>query len=396
VTQARRAAVLGSPIAHSLSPVLHRAAYAALGLHDWTYTAIECDEAGLPGLLASCDRQWAGLSLTMPLKRAVLPLLDRTEPLAVEVGGANTVVFENGERHGYNTNVPGMVAALAEAGVTAPPRATILGAGATACAALAALRETGLTSAVVLVRDQARAGDLLAAAGRLGMAVELRPFDTGVRDGELLVSTVPAGAADFMPNGSGLTALAPAAVLDVVYNPWPTPLARAAATSGVVVSGFDLLLQRPPDPPCPTAPRPHAAPSRSLVRPTAPADTTPAADKKIILDKNFCRMRDLPNDRCGSDRRSGRGGGRAGTGAGADAGSADRTEIGGHAGRRHRLASAEGQLSPADAGATWAGRAGGGTPQGQRDRTATPGGGGLLRDLAVGPGGRGPRPGPGT
>jgi shikimate dehydrogenase len=242
---ARRAAVLGSPIAHSLSPALHRAAYAALGLDDWTYTAIECDEAGLPGLLASCDRQWAGLSLTMPLKRAVLPLLDRTEPLAVEVGGANTVVFENGLRHGYNTDVPGMVAALAEAGVTEPPRATVLGAGATACAALAALRETGLTSAVVLVRDQARAGDLLAAAGRLGMAVDLRHFDTEVRDGELLVSTVPAGAADFYAERFRLNPSVPAAVLDVVYNPWPTPLARAAATSGaVVVSGFDLLLHQ--------------------------------------------------------------------------------------------------------------------------------------------------------
>ena len=164
----RRAAVLGSPIEHSLSPVLHTAAYAALGLAHWSYTAIECDEAGLPALIASCDGQWAGLSLTMPLKRAVLPLLDRTEPLAVEAGGANTVVFAGGERHGYNTDVPGMVAALAEAGVTAPPGGTILGAGATACAALAALRATGLTSAVVLVRDRARAGDLLAAAGRLG------------------------------------------------------------------------------------------------------------------------------------------------------------------------------------------------------------------------------------
>src|SRR5690348_12205750 len=92
----------------------------------------------------------------MRLKRAVLPLLDldRTEPVAVETGGANTVVFAGGERHGYNTDVPGMVAALAEAGVTAPPGATILGAGATACAALAALRETGLESAAVLVRDR--------------------------------------------------------------------------------------------------------------------------------------------------------------------------------------------------------------------------------------------------
>ena len=178
-----RAAVLGSPIAHSLSPVLHRAAYAALGLDGWTYSAIECDEAGLPGFIASRDGRWAGLSLTMPLKRAVLPLLDRTEPLAAEVGGANTVVFAGGERHGYNTDVPGMVTALAEAGMSAPAGATILGAGATACATLAALRATGLAAAVVHVRDQARAGDLLAAAGRLGVAVELRPFGSQVRAG---------------------------------------------------------------------------------------------------------------------------------------------------------------------------------------------------------------------
>lgn len=242
---ARRAAVLGSPIAHSLSPVLHTAAYAALGLDGWAYAAIECDEARLPALLASCDRQWAGLSLTMPLKRAVLPLLDRTEPLAAEVGGANTVVFEGGERHGYNTDVPGMVAALAEAGVTAPSGATILGAGATACAALAALREVGLTSVVALVRDRARAAGLLAAAGRLGMAVDLRPFDSEVRSGDLLVSTVPAGAADFYAERAQDPRPGPSAVLDVVYDPWPTPLAQAAAKSGaIVVSGFDLLLHQ--------------------------------------------------------------------------------------------------------------------------------------------------------
>jgi shikimate dehydrogenase len=254
----RRAAVLGSPIAHSLSPVLHRAAYAALGLDGWTYTAIECDEAGLPGLLASCDGaglggrppqapggRWAGLSLTMPLKRAVLPLLDRTEPLATQVGGANTVVFTGGQRHGYNTDVPGMVAALAEAGVTSPAGATILGAGATACAALAALRAIGLAGAVVQVRDQARAGDLLAAARRLGLAVDLRPFGSPVRDGDLLISTVPAGAADSYAERAVDPRARPSAVLDVVYHPWPTPLALAAAQSGVtVVSGFDLLLHQ--------------------------------------------------------------------------------------------------------------------------------------------------------
>ena len=240
-----RAAVLGSPIAHSLSPALHTAAYAAAGLDGWTYSVIECDEAGLPGFVASCDGQWAGLSLTMPLKRAVLPLLDRTEPLATEVGGANTVVFVGGERHGYNTDVPGMVTALAEAGVSTPASATILGAGATACATLAALRATGLAAAVVHVRDRARAGDLLAAAARLGVAVELRPFGSQVRDGDLLISTVPAGAADFYAERALAGSPAPAAVLDVVYSPWPTALAQAAARSGVpVIAGFDLLLHQ--------------------------------------------------------------------------------------------------------------------------------------------------------
>jgi shikimate dehydrogenase len=244
-TRGHRAAVLGSPIAHSLSPTLHTAAYAALGLDGWSYAVIECGEAGLPSLIASCGSDWAGLSLTMPLKRAVLPLLDRVEPLAAQVGGANTVVFAAGQRHGFNTDVPGMLAALREAGVTAPASATILGAGATACAALAALREAGLSVARAQVRDQARATDLLAAAGRLGLAVELCPFGSPLRDGDLLISAVPAGAADFLTERFGAGTPRPAAVLDVVYSPWPTPLALAAAKSGaVVVAGFDLLVHQ--------------------------------------------------------------------------------------------------------------------------------------------------------
>ena len=237
-----RAAVLGQPIAHSLSPVLHRAAYRALGLDGWTYQAVECDEAALPGVL---DAGWAGLSLTMPLKRAVLPLLDHIEPLAAAVGGANTVVFATGGRHGYNTDVPGMVAALAEVGVTRPDGATILGAGATAAAALAALRELGLTEAVVLARDQARAGDLLAAAARLGMTADLRPLTAEVRSGDVLISTLPAGAADFFSERALVPPFRPAAVLDVVYAPWPTQLAMAATKAGVpVAGGFDLLLHQ--------------------------------------------------------------------------------------------------------------------------------------------------------
>jgi shikimate dehydrogenase len=249
-----QAAVLGSPIAHSLSPVLHRAAYRALGLAGWTYQAIECDEAGLPGLLAGCGPDWAGLSLTMPLKRAVLPLLDRTEPLATETGAANTVVFRGGRRHGHNTDVPGMIAALAEAhgpaspgpAIDAVPAVLILGGGATACSALAAAHELGARSATVAVRNTARTTDLRAAADRLATEVTLIPFGAPP-DGspDLLISTVPAAAADVYAQRIARRALLPRSLLDVIYHPWPTPLATAARQRGAAVAGgFDLLLHQ--------------------------------------------------------------------------------------------------------------------------------------------------------
>ena len=243
-----KAAVLGSPIAHSLSPALHTAAYAALGLDDWTYQAIECDEAGLPAFVTSRGPDWAGLSLTMPLKRTVLPLLDHVDPLAAATGGANTVVFRPDGRYGYNTDVQGIIDALTEAGAPAPGSATIIGAGATACSALAAAGELGAAGADVVVRDPSRAAGLLAAADRLLLRVRLRPFSALTSDGsvpDLLISTVPAGAADNYSERIRATAQAPAAVLDVVYAPWPTPLALAASAAGAVVaSGFAMLLHQ--------------------------------------------------------------------------------------------------------------------------------------------------------
>jgi shikimate dehydrogenase len=268
-----RAAVLGSPISHSLSPVLHTAAYAALGLTWWRYDAIECDEASLSAFLDSCGPDWAGLSLTMPLKRTVLPLLDRAEPLVAEVGAANTVICAAAQRFGYNTDVPGIVRALAEHGVgaaahgvgTALPGAggpgasrqpsqardagpaLILGGGATACSALAALRILGERSAFAAVRDPGRPSELRSAADRLGMELTLTPIGTPEigTDVRLVISTVPAGVAD--PYAQCLPALIlhPPALLDVVYHPWPTLLASAAGQAGAAVAGgFDLLLHQ--------------------------------------------------------------------------------------------------------------------------------------------------------
>jgi shikimate dehydrogenase len=242
-----KAAVLGAPVGHSLSPVLHGAAYQALGLDDWSYQAIECDEGGLSGLISALGPEWAGLSLTMPLKRTVLELLDHAEPLAVATGGANTVVFRPGGRYGYNTDVQGIVDALTEAGVPTPDSVTILGAGATACSALAALPELGASGAEIVAREPAQAAGLLAAAERLHLPVRLRSFadlaNSPVPD--LLISTVPAGAADGYADRIGASGQVPAAVLDVVYSPWPTPLAKVAFAAGAVVaSGFAMLLHQ--------------------------------------------------------------------------------------------------------------------------------------------------------
>jgi shikimate dehydrogenase len=243
-----RAAVLGSPIGHSLSPVLHSAAYAALGLTWWRYEAIECDEARLSPLLDRCGPDWVGLSLTMPLKRTVLPLLDRIDPLATDVGAANTVLFAAAQRLGYNTDVPGMVHALRERGVAAGEAgpALILGGGATAAAAVAALRDLGERSVSVAVRDPARAADLFAAADRLGVTVTALPLGVGALDGaRLVISTVPAGAADGIAESIAGLQRGPELVFDVSYHPWPSALATAAERSGAtVVGGFELLLQQ--------------------------------------------------------------------------------------------------------------------------------------------------------
>jgi shikimate dehydrogenase len=189
----------------------------------------------------------------MPLKRAVLPLLDHIEPLAAEVGAANTVVFAAGRRHGHNTDVPGLLAALAaladqgmtRASLPPTPAVVILGAGATACSALAALRALGITRATVAARAPARATDLLAAADRLRIKVTLTPFDAPRDPPDLLISTVPAGAADPCAQQIAARTLRPRSVVDIVYHPWPTPLATAARQAGAAVAdGFDLLLHQ--------------------------------------------------------------------------------------------------------------------------------------------------------
>ena len=244
-----RCAVLGSPIAHSLSPVLHRAAYAELGLDDWEYDAREVREHELAGFLDGLDDTWRGLSLTMPLKRAVLPLLDEVGERARQAGAANTVVLDGGRRLGHNTDVPGAVAALRERTDSPLRSAVLFGGGATAASLVLALADLGCTQVHVVVRDPGRVGETLAAAGRhpARPMVEVVTFRELAARGPALrpavaVSTVPAQA-----QNEALLRVAAAAgvVFEVVYDPWPTPMARLAADSGqTLVSGLDLLVHQ--------------------------------------------------------------------------------------------------------------------------------------------------------
>lgn len=260
--------MLGHPVAHSLSPALHRAAYAALGL-DWAYDAIDTTEDQLAEVVGRLDAGWAGLSLTMPLKVAVMDLVHVVEPLAEVVGAVNTVLVAEGGAMlvGANTDVFGIVAALREgyarrsvdgearsgtARDGKAGRAAVLGAGATAASALAALGELGQTSPAVHLRAMARSGSLIRAAHRMGVSPELTvlgPPEVAVarwRDADTVISTLPPRAAD--PFAAALlTADEPVhgVLLDCAYTPRPTALGAAwAALGGVVVGGERMLLHQ--------------------------------------------------------------------------------------------------------------------------------------------------------
>ncbi|MFF8575177.1 shikimate dehydrogenase [Streptomyces sp. NPDC015140] len=244
-TDRRRAAVLGSPIAHSLSPVLHRAAYAELGLADWTYESFDVDEAALPGFLEELGPEWAGLSLTMPLKRAVIPLLDGISETAASVDAVNTVVLtDDGRRTGDNTDIPGMVAALREHGIEKVETAAVLGAGATASSALAALARICTGEITVYVRSAARAAEMRGWAERLHVGVRIADWadaEEALR-APLVVATTPAGTTDAL---AAAVPEMPATLFDVLYDPWPTALAaRWSLSGGAVVSGLDLLVHQ--------------------------------------------------------------------------------------------------------------------------------------------------------
>ena len=237
-----RAAVLGAPIAHSLSPVLHNAGYAALGLDGWHYERFELQAADLPGFLAGLDDEWRGLSLTMPLKEACLEVAAESTAVARRAGAGNTLVRRpDGSWLADNTDVPGLVDALRPAWHPDWRRAAVLGAGATARSALLGLAELGVLDVDVYARDPAKAR-ALAHWAPTGVTITARPLgEWASGDQPVVLSTLPGGAAD----GLELPGPRSGLLFDAVYAGWPTPLAQRAGAAGMaVVGGLDLLVHQ--------------------------------------------------------------------------------------------------------------------------------------------------------
>ncbi len=240
--------MLGSPVEHSLSPALHRAAYGVLGL-DWEYEAIEMVSAGLAEFLGSRGPGWRGLSLTMPLKRDVVPLLGAIDPVAELTGAANTVVVveRKGEvtLEGFNTDVFGIVESFRVAGVERLTSVRMLGAGATAASALVAVAQLGARRVVVSARSAHKLIALFDLGERLGVDVHAARPD-GVDDGiipDAVVSTLPGGAVHSYR--FELSTRAAAVLFDVAYDPWPSPLAaRWLEAGGRVIPGIEMLVNQ--------------------------------------------------------------------------------------------------------------------------------------------------------
>lgn len=234
--------MLGSPIAHSKSPALHSAAYEVLGL-PWSYDAIDVTGDRLADFVSERTDEWLGLSLTMPLKRDILPLLDSRDEIVELTGGANTVLFTDAGLSGFNTDVYGVTRALNDMGVTNVSAVQLLGAGATASSVLVAVAGLGASDVLVSARSPEKGASLHAVAERLGVRLTIAAFDGPAFEPDLVVSTLPGGSVVDVPFSAHVLAEAP--LLDVAYDPWPTAIAaRFLEADGRVISGLEMLVNQ--------------------------------------------------------------------------------------------------------------------------------------------------------
>src|ERR1700760_546543 len=236
----KKAAVLGSPIAHSRSPQLHLAAYRALGLDEWTYDRIECGADELPGVVGGFGPEWVGVSVTMPGKFAALRFADERTDRAELVGSANTLLRTSRGWRADNTDIDGVKGALGAEG-SASGRAVVAGSGGTAPAAIVALAELGVGDITVVARNPEKAARLVELGERVGVTTGFRELGSPIDQATVLVNTLPASvAAEYAQTLGSVPVL-----LDAIYDPWPTPLAEAVtAAGGRAISGLQMLLHQ--------------------------------------------------------------------------------------------------------------------------------------------------------
>jgi len=239
-----RAGVLGSPVAHSLSPALHRAGFLAVGLTNWTYQRIECDAQSLANLVRTSGPEWAGYSVTMPGKAAAAAMADFRSPRVEVLGVANTLIRGARGWFAENTDVDGVLGALAAAGVVSKS-VLVLGGGGTARSAVAALAELGVQRLTLAGRYPSSTAGCLELAQRLGvstavLSLAVPDIEAVAAQVDLVISTVPEGGADHLAQA---LAIVPA-LLDVIYHPWPTRLAAASSPSRQLVTGLDMLMHQ--------------------------------------------------------------------------------------------------------------------------------------------------------
>lgn len=236
--------MIGSPITHSKSPLLHRAAYTELGL-DWSYEAVEVGEGDFDSFVQALDSGWRGLSVTMPHKENAFNFADSTDSFAEYTGVVNTLAFSraNGYRtsHGYNTDVFGITSAISSAESRDFQHGCIIGGGATARSAIVALDLLGVDSITIAVRNQSKSQELLNLGHRLGRDLNVVPLNALdiVPVADVVVSTIP-GSSDV--SLKELNRSEHATLLDVAYDVWPSPRAMAwLHLDGHAISGLSML-----------------------------------------------------------------------------------------------------------------------------------------------------------
>ncbi|MFM1825712.1 MAG: hypothetical protein RLZZ37_347 [Actinomycetota bacterium] len=239
----KHAGVAGYPIEHSLSPLIHKAGYKALGL-DWNYEKYLLKEDELFNFVNNRDKNLVGLSLTMPLKEKAIEISDVVTELAKKAKSANTLIFKDGKIYSGNTDIYGIVQALKTNKKLDLSNPAIIGSGATARSAVLALKNLQAKSVMVCARNESTLTEISDLANSLEITCQIINWNDLAKamNASTLISTLPSQAMDKF---AALGPENPGTLLDIAYDPWPSKVAMEwIFRRGFVVSGLEMLLHQ--------------------------------------------------------------------------------------------------------------------------------------------------------